>query len=68
MVLERIREWKSEGTASVRRTGGAFYRTMWRLRRGPQLESWLASIAKGRRWLTDHGAEWRLLEGCHDAN
>eukprot|EP00974_Lingulodinium_polyedra_P092648 8975341-Lingulodinium_polyedra.AAC.1 len=32
VVLERIREWKAEGTTSVRRTGGAFYRTMWRLR------------------------------------
>eukprot|EP00974_Lingulodinium_polyedra_P058019 5587593-Lingulodinium_polyedra.AAC.1 len=41
---------------------------MWRLRRGPQLEAWLATTAKARRWLTNHGAEWRLLEGCQNAN
>eukprot|EP00974_Lingulodinium_polyedra_P088763 8605550-Lingulodinium_polyedra.AAC.1 len=35
-VLARIREWRAEGKASVRQTGGAFYRTMWRYRRGAQ--------------------------------
>eukprot|EP00974_Lingulodinium_polyedra_P062867 6069072-Lingulodinium_polyedra.AAC.1 len=28
----------------------------------------MATIVRARRWLSNHGAEWRLLQGCASTN
>eukprot|EP00974_Lingulodinium_polyedra_P000272 25703-Lingulodinium_polyedra.AAC.1 len=64
----RLQTWKAEGNCTVRGSGGALYRAVWRMRRGRDAQTWLRRTSQRKRWLRHHGDEWRLVAAGGNLN